>query len=712
MLVRTHSIICLALGLGACGRLPEAPSPTRVAINVAAHPDDEDGATMHYLRHARDAAVYSVIFTRGEGGQNEIGSELYEALGAIRSAETEAAARALGTQVFFLNFNDFGYSKTAAEAFEHWGGRDHVTAELVYLFRRLRPDVVFTNHDTVTTGPRRQHGHHQAVGLAAYDAFGLAADSTYHPAQLLEPGVELWQPERLFLRHFAGGASSAATLPVGDINPSTGSSYAEGAAGALAYHASQGMDLFAERVRALDSMRFSLLRSKSSATLPLEDLFAGLPQRLEREFELAYAIDSGRIAPIGFSIDDSVAVPGQEVALWWDSVPRGRMRWEFSGAIDTTVRLMEQGMRLQVPRTAAPTRPAAVYQYDRRKNHPPVIYAAYREGEEQPAIAGYLPLEIAPPLHLEASEPVIRLKPGLNALPLVVHVFDPALRSTSLSVTVTGGGTVVLEHSHAIEVKGPGILRDTVELPMPGMLPDADLVVTLSALQSQVNMLGRVFDVSAAAGLRVGLVRSYDNSLERALQQLGVTYVMLDSLELARGLADDIHTVVLDIRSYLVRQDLRRHNDALLDWVRRGGHLVVNYHKTFEWNDAQWPPYPLVLGRDRVTLEGAPVSVLNPHHALMTWPNNIRADAWEGWVQERGLYFPASWDARYQEMFCLNDPGEAPHCGSTLLASFGSGTYLYTALAWYRQLKTYHPGAFAVFANMISLPVYAGAPEL
>ena len=104
-----------------------------VVMNLAAHPDDEDGRTLTYYRHAKDAATYSVIFTRGEGGQNEIGPELYEALGAIRTEETERAARRLGTQVYFLNFEDFGYSKHAAEAFERWGGRDAVTARLVYL---------------------------------------------------------------------------------------------------------------------------------------------------------------------------------------------------------------------------------------------------------------------------------------------------------------------------------------------------------------------------------------------------------------------------------------------------------------------------------------------------------------------------------------------------------------------------------------------------
>ena len=145
---------------------PPASSPypetaPLVVMNLAGHPDDEDGRTLTYYRRAKNAIAYSVIYTRGEGGQNEIGPELYEELGAIRTTETERAARILGTQTYYLNFNDFGYSKTARETFDLWGGEDLVTSRLVYLIRKLKPDVLFTNHDTLTPGPRRQHGQHQ-----------------------------------------------------------------------------------------------------------------------------------------------------------------------------------------------------------------------------------------------------------------------------------------------------------------------------------------------------------------------------------------------------------------------------------------------------------------------------------------------------------------------------------------------------------------------
>ena len=736
----------LLLGVAACTEASTQPAPEAfaepaplVAMNLAAHPDDEDGATMNYYRHAKDAVVYSVIFTRGEGGQNEIGPELYHALGAIRSKETEGAARALGTQVHFLNFYDFGYSKIADEAFEEWGGRDFVTARLVYLIRKLKPDVLFTNHDTVTTGPRRQHGQHQAVGIAGYDAFALAADASYHPEQLEEEGVDLWQPKRLYLRHFFRSDDDPydMAVPVGDVDEGASQSYASNAADALAHHASQGMDMFARRLRRLTHNYFTVLRTVTEAPPVEDDLAAALPPNTEAQPDVPYLIDAGRLAPLSedvYSLSDSIAVPGQSVRLRWDSdkLPEKRLRWEFRGAIDTTLYLADSTpgvATLDVTTSAIPTLPKKVNQYNRFTNHPPVVYAAYRAGTEELLAAGYLPLEVAPPLYVEAAATEIRLRPGANRLPMQARVFDPAAEQVSVNVAVSRDAdrTVVFQQQVPVSVDDTGLAIDTVNVAMPETLPAGTYTITLTGLAkpatheplpARTRTTGRVFHVAVAEGLKVGVVDSYDNTLQQALQELEVDYVMLDSLALAEAAFDGLHTIVLDIRSYLIRHDLRTYNDKLLDWVREGGHLIVNYQKTFEWNEqyadpfdanlknpGTFAPYPLVLGRDRVTREDAVVTVKHTDHPFMNQPNVITPAAWDGWVQERGLYFPRTWDEAYDELFCMNDPGEAPLCGSTLQATYGQGTYLYSALVWYRQLKVYHPGAYAMFANMISLPL-------
>src|ERR1043165_1208651 len=156
---------------------------------VAAHPDDEDGATLTILRRKYGVHTVTVFSTYGEGGQNVIGPELYEELGAIRARETEEAALVQGSEPYFLGLRDFGFSKSADEAFRVWG-HDEALRRMVLKIRELRPDVIITNHDTVTG-----HGHHQATGRLVLEAFDAAADPQRFPEQL-KNGVTTWQVKR------------------------------------------------------------------------------------------------------------------------------------------------------------------------------------------------------------------------------------------------------------------------------------------------------------------------------------------------------------------------------------------------------------------------------------------------------------------------------------------------------------------------------------
>src|SRR5919199_3715507 len=160
---------------------------------VAAHPDDEDGATLTLLRRKYGVHTVTLFSTYGEGGQNAIGPELYEELGAIRARETEAAAKVQGSEPYFLALRDFGFSKSADEAFRVWG-HDEALRRMVLKIRQLRPDVIITNHDTVTG-----HGHQQATGRLALEAFDAAADPKRFPEQL-SGKVQPWQVKRLFVR--------------------------------------------------------------------------------------------------------------------------------------------------------------------------------------------------------------------------------------------------------------------------------------------------------------------------------------------------------------------------------------------------------------------------------------------------------------------------------------------------------------------------------
>src|SRR6266581_3648090 len=211
---------------------------------VAAHPDDEDGTSLIVMRRKYGAHTVSLFSTFGEGGQNAIGPELYEELGAIRARETMAAAEIQGSEPYFLGLKDFGYSKSFEETFQKWG-HDEALRRMVLEIRKLRPDVIITNHSVTNN----DHGHHQATARLVVEAFDAAADPTRFPEQLKD-GITTWQVQRLFVRvrgnqaaqnpDRQGGGGQIVTIDPNERDPIRGVVYAEEALRALQKHATQG----------------------------------------------------------------------------------------------------------------------------------------------------------------------------------------------------------------------------------------------------------------------------------------------------------------------------------------------------------------------------------------------------------------------------------------------------------------------------------------
>jgi len=214
----------------------------------------------------------------------------------------------------------------------------------------------------------------------------------------------------------------------------------------------------------------------------------------------------------------------------------------------------------------------------------------------------------------------------------------------------------------------------------------------------------QAFDVRVLAGLRVAYVLGAGDQVPDALAQLGIALDVIDPAALGTTDLDGYDAVVLGTRAYEHRPEVREHNRRLLDYVEAGGTLVVQYNQ-YAFSNGGYAPYPLTIGRphDRVTDEEAPVRLLDPSHPVLSWPNRIDDADFEGWVQERGLYFARSWDERYTPLLEMSDPGEAPLRGGLLVAEHGKGTYVYTGLALFRQLPAGVPGAYRLFANLLSI---------
>jgi len=210
-------------------------------------------------------------------------------------------------------------------------------------------------------------------------------------------------------------------------------------------------------------------------------------------------------------------------------------------------------------------------------------------------------------------------------------------------------------------------------------------------------------DVKLAPNLKVGYIMGAGDEIPSVLSSVGVNVTMITPEELQSGDLSRYGTIIVGIRAYDVRTDVREQNRRLLDYVNRGGTLIVQYNQsTGVFNQGHYTPFPATMSNQRVTVEEAPVDILAPQERIFSYPNKIDARDFNGWVQERGLYFMSQWDDQFQPLLACNDPGEPPQKGGMLLAHYGKGTYIYTGYAFFRQLPAGVPGAIRLFVNLLS----------
>ena len=219
----------------------------------------------------------------------------------------------------------------------------------------------------------------------------------------------------------------------------------------------------------------------------------------------------------------------------------------------------------------------------------------------------------------------------------------------------------------------------------------------------------QAFPVEVANDLRIGYVDGGSDTVYESLRQLGLQVELLGEETLSSGDLSVYDTIVVGIYAYAARPDLAASNNRLLNYVREGGNLFVQYHRPSDnWNPETTAPFPLELGSPsfswRVTDENAKVTYLAPQHPLLTTPNKITEADWQGWVKDRGLYFPSNWSDQYTTLLSMKDPGEEPFISSLLSAEVGEGRYTYSSLIYYYELDNLVPGAFRMMANLVTPP--------
>jgi LmbE family N-acetylglucosaminyl deacetylase len=210
-------------------------------------------------------------------------------------------------------------------------------------------------------------------------------------------------------------------------------------------------------------------------------------------------------------------------------------------------------------------------------------------------------------------------------------------------------------------------------------------------------------DVKLPPQLRVGYLMGAGDEIPSVLESVGVNVNMITPQELATGDLSRYGTIIVGIRAYDTRTDVREHNRRLLDYVNNGGTLIVQYNQSIGlFNEGHYTPYPATAANLRVTVEEAPVEVLAPEEPVFNWPNKITQKDFDGWVQERGLYFMGQWDTQFKPLLACNDPGEPSQKGGLLLSHYGKGIYIYSAYGFSRQLPAGVPGAIRLFVNLLS----------
>jgi hypothetical protein len=753
--------------------------------------------------------------TRGEGGQNLIGSEQGDELGIIRTQELLAARRIDGGEQFFTRAIDFGFSKTPEETFTKWP-REQVLADIVWDIRRFRPDVIILRFSGT---PRDGHGQHQVSAILGREAFSAAADPSRFPEQLAL-GVQPWQAVRLMYNVISFTAdqereaqrlADRVEIDLGEYSPELGYSYGEIAGMSRSQHRSQGMGA-PQQKGSMKNYLTTISGDKATkdafdginttwARLPGGDAIGAAAEKARQSFvpahpeQLIQPLLEAR--PLIAAIHDPIAVRKLKeldetvadcAALWLDAAtdkyavtPGSNLKVNVTALLRDPARVTLLGVDLRGPEPAAPAvlmlneparysftvkipdtepfsqpywlvQPRNGWLYsvpDARQigdpENPPVLEARFKvriAGTEleftRPAAFRYIdhiygellrPLAIVPPVAVDLSSQAV-VFPNSTARRVEIP-----LRSNSGKVA----GEVQLEAPAGWSVDPPA---QRFELTATDQQSTAVFNVTPppSDTQGELRAVASVGDRKISVGTEVilyphipaqtlfppaasrlvradiqtlahnvGYVMGASDEVPAALRQMGINVTLLPPDEVAHGDLSHFDAILTGVRAFNTRPDLRANIQRFFDYVNNGGTLVVQYN-VLEGGpfggDASLldhiGPYPITTSRDRVTVEEAPVTFPNPQNPLLHSPNQITEKDFDGWVQERGLSFASEWDPKYQSVLESHDPGEEAHPGGELYLKYGKGVYIYTAYSWFRQLPAGVPGAYRLFANMLS----------
>lgn len=792
-------------------------------LYIAAHPDDENTRLIAHLTNHLKLDVSYLSLTRGDGGQNLIGTEIGDGLGLLRSHELLEARRIDGGRQFFTRAVDFGYSKTAEETLKIWD-QEAVLSDIVLVIRKVRPDVIITRFSPDENPERSTHGHHTASAKLTLLAFEYAADPNKYPEQLKHFPVHKTQKlywntsywfygsEEKMNEEVAKNPDKYLQLNANAYLPQLGKTCSDISALSRSQHKSQGFgsspnlgeqkellqllqgeQIGDELLGGIPSTWADLPEAKAIAKklsqimseydfkapgnslaplFQLRDLLTGLADKsawtslcerklveanqliahcaglsataytVDRKFyagediainvqamafskEVVVQLKSVRMASLnGPSLEVNSGISSQSYTTkWTGKVPFemgfSQPYWLQYDKLPGTYQLKNQQLGL-APVTPYPFQMVL----DLTVNGNPFVYAVpVMYGNTDP-VKGQVnqPLLITPDVMLNLDQEVyiftgtapkkvgvdlICSKPGLEGY---VELNLPAGWKSVPAFFKTTTGTKGSKQHFEFEVTPPAEQQSVV---LRVMFKTDAQVYTVGINEVIYDHVPNTawFPTSQAElrkismdkkGQHIAYLMGAGDKVPEALTEMGYQVTLVSPEDIAlKPLTYD--AVVVGIRAFNTLDNIGTMHAALMKYVEQGGNVIVQYNTSHALKTKDIGPYPLTLSRDRVTEEDAGVVILQPEHAVLNTPNKLDVNDFDHWVQERGLYFPSSWDQNYVPILSMHDAGEPDRQGSLLVAQYGKGYFVYTGLSFFRELPAGVPGAYRLMANLISL---------
>lgn len=824
-----HFLFILLISFNSFAQKPDKPTTSEIyhhlqklnflgtALYVAAHPDDENTNLISYLSNHEHAHTVYLSMTRGDGGQNLIGSELRELLGVLRTEELLAARNIDGGEQRFTRANDFGFSKHPNETLKIWD-KDKVLSDVVWAIRNIKPDVIINRFDHRTPGST--HGHHTSSAILSMEAFDLANDATAYPEQL--KSTSLWQPKRVFFNTswwFYGSQenfekadkSNLVKMDVGAYYPDLGLSNNEIAAMARSQHLCQGFGRLTDRGSSDEYVEF--LKGDKPTN---NDLFAGINTTWSRVKggeavgEILYKVqdnfdfrDPSKHLPdlvkayqllqkvednhwrtlkseelknlilecaglyLEASSESGTTTPGSTAKIRIEAINRSAQNITLKeiDIIGASSKLTPNAalsnneeknfeISFTVPENTNYTSPYWLNEPGTLGTYAVNDQSLIGKPETPAAFVARFVLNLAgtdigfdkPVVHRfskpdkgELYEPFAVLPEATSKIDEKVLIFATDA-TKDIQVKVRAGkddvaGSVALDHPSGWTVSPTSI---------PFNIPQKsqEVTVTFKVTPPHTDSEGKISPVitignkkygkelveinydhiprqsillpSEAKVVRMDIQKSGEHiayimgagdMVPESLEQIGYQVHIIDPNDIQKGSLDKYDAVVVGIRAYNVVDALKFKQPILFEYVKNGGTMIVQYNTAGRWASQfeNIAPYDLTLSNDRVTDENSEVKIVAPGNALMNYPNNIQKSDFDGWVQERGLYFPKAWGSEFTPVISMGDEGESPSEGSLLVAPYGEGHYIYTGLSFFRELPAGVSGAYKLFANMLSV---------